>query len=200
METAPAHVALQEAFFDRDAEEVARDLLGAVLETTLDGVRTTGRIVETEAYPGPHDSASHAAERVGRTRRNEPMFGAPGTAYIYRIYGLHWCFNVVTGPIGYPAAVLVRALEPLEGVEAMRRRRRNPARDRDLASGPGKLAEALAITGDLNRHLLREAPLRILAGSPVSDEEVTRGPRIGISSAVDWPLRFYITDSPWISR
>jgi DNA-3-methyladenine glycosylase len=200
MEHAPAHVALPESFFDRTAEEVARDLLGVILETTFEGERAAGRIVETEAYPGPHDTASHAAARIGRTRRNDPMFGAPGTAYIYRIYGLHWCFNVVTGAIGYPAAVLVRALEPLAGLEVMRGRRGGAVRDRDLASGPGKLAEALAITGELNRHPLHEPPLRILAGYPVPDEAVARGPRIGISSATESPLRFYLSESPWISR
>jgi DNA-3-methyladenine glycosylase len=200
MDSATDQKALPEAFFDRTAEEVARDLLGAILETTLDGVRTAGRIVETEAYPGPHDSASHAAERTGRTRRNEPMFGAPGTAYIYRIYGLHWCFNVVTGPLGYPAAVLIRALEPLDGLDLMRRRRGGPSRDRDLASGPGKLAAALGITGALNRHALDAPPLRLLIGSPVPDEAVAHGPRIGVTSAIDWPLRFFIRESPWTSR
>jgi DNA-3-methyladenine glycosylase len=200
MRAAPTRGVLPVAFFDRTAEEVASDLLGVVLESTLGGALTAGRIVETEAYIGPHDAASHAAERTGRTRRNEPMFGAPGTAYIYRIYGLHWCFNVVTGPVGYPAAVLIRAVEPLAGIEVMRARRGGRVRDRELASGPGKLAQAMAITGALNGHSLREPPLRLLAGEPVDARLVARGPRIGVTGAVDWPLRFSISDNTWTSR
>jgi DNA-3-methyladenine glycosylase len=128
------------------------------------------------------------------------MFGAPGTAYIYRIYGLHWCFNVVTGPVDYPAAVLVRALEPLAGVELMRARRGGRPRDRELASGPGRLAQAMGITGDLNYHALDEHPLRLLRGESVPMNSIRRGPRIGVSAAADLPLRFYLADSPWISR
>ncbi len=200
MGSALAGVVLPDSFYDRTAEEVARDLLGVVVESTLGGARTTGRIVETEAYIGPHDAASHAAERTGRTRRNEAMFGAPGTAYIYRIYGLHWCFNVVTGPVGYPAAVLIRAVQPLAGIEVMRERRNGRVRDRELASGPGRLAQAFGITGALNGHSLRTPPLRLLAGEPVHGDAIARGPRIGVTGAVDWPLRFFLADSPWISR
>jgi DNA-3-methyladenine glycosylase len=193
-------VVIPSTFFDRTAEEVARDLLGVVLESTLDGARTTGRIVETEAYLGPHDAASHAAARIGRTPRNEAMFGPPGTAYVYRIYGLHWCFNIVTGPVGYPAAVLVRAVEPLEGIEVMRARRNGRTRDRELASGPGRLAQAMAITGAMNGHPLSEPPLRLLVGEEVKPAAIARGPRIGVTGAVDWPLRFYLAGNPWISR
>lgn len=188
------------SFFDRDAEEVAADLLGVVVESTIDGHLTAGRIVETEAYPGPHDDASHAAERIGRTRRNDPMFGPPGTAYVYLIYGLHWCLNVVTGPVGYPAAVLIRALEPIDGVEIMRARRGGGRRERELASGPGRLAEALGVTGALDRAPLSEPPLRLLQGDRPSPDRIARSPRIGIICAADAELRFYLKESPWVSR
>jgi DNA-3-methyladenine glycosylase len=188
------------SFYERNAEEVARDLLGVVLESTIAGVRTAGIIVETEAYVGPHDAASHATERRGRTPRNEPMFGEPGTAYIYLIYGLHWCFNVVTGPVGYPAAVLIRALQPVAGFETMRDRRGGLRKDRELASGPGKLAQALAITGALNNHSLNEQPLRLLRGGVVDPATIESGPRIGVTGAIDWPLRFFLAGNPWISQ
>jgi DNA-3-methyladenine glycosylase len=195
--------ALPRAFYARDTESVARDLLGAVLVSTVGGVRVAGRIVETEAYLGPHDPASHAAEHIGRTRRNTSMFGLPGTAYVYRIYGVHWCLNAVTMRADYPAAVLIRAVEPIEGITVMRERRwpAEPARtDRLLASGPGKLAAAFAITGVLDGHDLRQAPLSIVTGDPVAPADVVVGPRIGITRAADWPLRFYVAESPWISR
>lgn len=200
MEISQKREVLPVSFFDRDAEEVARDLLGVLLESTIAGETTVGRIVETEAYVGPHDPASHASARAGQTRRNAPMFGPPGTAYVYLIYGLHWCFNVVTGPVGYPAAVLIRAVEPLAGREVMRSRRGPRIADRDLARGPGRLARAFQITGELNGHLLRDPPLRFLAGEEVPDSEVVVGPRIGITSAVDWPLRFHLSDCRWVSR
>lgn len=194
------------AFYARAADEVARDLLGAVLVSTTGGALTSGRIVETEAYMGPHDPASHAAERIGRTARNAAMFGPPGIAYVYRIYGLHWCLNAVTGEEGYPAAVLIRALEPLDGIDVMRRRRwgggdagrRRP--DRELASGPARLAEALAIDGTLNGHSLQAPPLVLAEHEPVDEAEIVAAPRIGVTRAADWPLRFYIRDNAWVSR
>jgi len=191
---------LPSQFYDRPAEEVARDLLGAVLVSTIGGATTAGRIVEAEAYVGPHDPASHAAERIGRTARNEAMFGPPGIAYVYRIYGVHWCLNVVTGAEGYPAAVLIRAVEPLEGVDAMRRRRGDHCSDRGLTSGPGKLAAAMGITGRENGHPLDRPPLMILEGEAVDPSEIAVGPRIGVTRAADWPLRFYVRNNPWVSR
>jgi DNA-3-methyladenine glycosylase len=193
---------LDRSFYARDTEQVARDLLGMILVSTVDNMRVEGRIVETEAYVGPHDPASHAAERIGRTRRNTTMFGAPGTAYVYRIYGVHWCLNAVTMEEEYPAAVLIRALEPLRGLPTMRRRRwqGGTASDRLIASGPGKLAAALGITGDLDGHDLRKPPLYILPGDPVGDRDVMVGPRIGITRAADWDLRYCIRNSPWVSR
>jgi DNA-3-methyladenine glycosylase len=195
--------ALPASWYARPAEIVARDLLGRILVSTVDGIRTAGRIVETEAYTGPDDPASHAASRIGRTVRNESMFGVPGIAYVYRSYGMHWCLNVVTDEPGFPAAVLVRALEPIRGMDAMRlRRMRGQQRlpDTALASGPGRLAAALGVNGDHDGHPLRCAPLWISPGAPVVSERVLTGPRVGISRAADWPLRFCEANSPWVSR
>lgn len=199
----PRADALAEPWYARPAEQIARDLLGTILVSTIDGIETAGRIVETEAYTGPHDAASHAAERIGRTRRNDAMYGAPGIAYVYRIYGIHWCLNVVTDRVDYPAAVLVRAIEPVRGMDHMRVRRTAGQKrlpDTALTSGPGKLAAALGITGQLNAHMLDRAPLYITAGQRIPDAAVGRGPRIGITRAADWPLRFWVRDNRWVSR
>ena len=192
-----AGAALPAKFYDRDTEQVARDLLGAVLRcTTSDGV-ASGRIVETEAYLGEHDLACHAA--AGLTARTKWLYGAPGTAYVYFIYGVHWCFNAVTRAVGSPSAVLVRALEPMEGVELMRERRGVP-HDRDLTNGPGKLCEALGITGALNGLPLNEGPIEILRGDPVPDARVQVTPRIGITKSAEWPLRWLVRDNPYVSK
>jgi DNA-3-methyladenine glycosylase len=174
---------------------VAQDLLGCHLISEVGGTVTEGRIVETEAYGGPEDPASHAAVRSGRTRRNAPMFGPPGTAYLYRSYGIHWCFNVVTGREGDPQAVLVRALEPLGGLEVMADRRGG----RNLARGPGCLAQALGLDGSLNRHPLQGSPLFILGGEVVEPSMVARSGRIGIRRAREWPLRFYLRGHACVS-
>jgi len=199
----PRADALVSSSYSRPAEIVARDLIGAILTSTIDGIETAGRIVETEAYVGPHDPASHAAERIGRTARNEPMFGEPGIAYVYRIYGIHWCLNVVTDAVDFPAAVLIRAIEPIRGIEHMRARRHTGQKrllDRDLTSGPGKVAQALGITGAHNGHRLDRAPLWVSAGSGVTPAAVTVGPRIGITQAIDWQLRFSEARNPYVSR
>lgn len=189
---------LPRSFYDRDTEIVSRELLGAILRCeTPEGV-ASGRIVETEAYLGEHDAACHAA--AGETERTRWLYGPPGVAYVYFIYGAHWCFNAVTRRAGLPSAVLVRALEPLEGIDLMRERRRHPRSDRDLTNGPGKLCAALGITGDMNGWALYDSPLSIRRGDPVPDERVAVTPRIGISRAADWPLRWYVADSPWVSR
>ena len=177
-------------------EVVARRLLGCRIRSSVHGPRVEGVIVETEAYVGPHDPASHAAARVGRTRRNESMFGTAGSAYVYRSYGIHWCLNVVTGPEGFPAAVLVRALEPLDGEGAMEERRGG---NRPLCSGPGRLCQALGVTGALDGHDLRYAPLQLLEGWTVPEERVGRSGRVGIRHAADWPLRFYLKGHPGVS-
>lgn len=198
-----AEHALPPAFYARDTETVARELLGAILVSTVGRKRVSGRIVETEAYLGPHDPASHAAERIGRTKRNESMFGPPGIAYVYRIYGVHWCLNAVTHEAEFPAAVLIRAVEPLAGIEIMRRRRfplHTPRHDRDIASGPGKLAQAFAIDAKLDRHPLDQAPLWIEEGIRIRKRDVVSGPRVGITKAADWPLRFCVRSSAWLSK
>lgn len=186
------------AFYDRPTALVARDLLGAVLECRAeDGVVARGRIVEVEAYLGPHDAACHAA--VGLTRRNHNLHGPPGVAYVYRIYGLHWCVNAVTREAGHGSAVLVRALEPLEGIESMRARR-GGAPDRELANGPGKLCQALGIGGAHDGLRLDRGPLRLRPGTPVLDAHVVVTPRVGITRAAEWPLRFCVAGDPHVSR
>lgn len=186
-------------FYARSAVEVARDLLGCVIvrEGPNGAGRVSGRIVETEAYTGTDDPASHAAARIGRTRRNDPLFGPPGTAYIHLNYGIHWCLNAVTGEAGTPAGVLIRALEPLEGLDTMRTRR--DGRE-ELTNGPGRLTQALAIGRELQRHPLDRPPLRIEAGERVPERHVRRSERIGISRAVDLPYRFTDDRSRWLSR
>lgn len=189
---------LPPAFYERPAREVAPDLLGKLVRSTLGDTETVGRIVETEAYTGPDDPACHAAERIGRTARNAAMFGPPGTAYVFLSYGIHWCLNAVTDRVDYPAAVLIRALEPVTGLETMRHRRDTP--DRDLARGPGRLTQALAITGALDGHTLDYPPLTLHPPAEGTDTpEVAAGPRIGISRAEHWPLRFTVKGSPWLS-
>jgi DNA-3-methyladenine glycosylase len=183
-------------FYARPAPEVARDLLGCLLVSEVGGETAAGRIVETEAYPGPDDPASHASVRVGRTTRNDPLFGPPGTAYIHRNYGIHWCFNAVVAAEGVPQGVLVRALEPLLGTEVMRARR---GRD-ELTSGPARLTQALAIGPDLQRHPLDRSPVWIETGQPVRDEDVISTTRIGISRGREFRYRFYDRRSRWISR
>lgn len=195
--------ALGASWYARSTETVARELLGQLIVSTIEGVETIGRIVETEAYIGPHDDASHAAERIGRTMRNEAMFGAPGIAYVYRIYGIHWCLNVVTERAQYPAAVLIRALEPVQGIDHMRARRSAGQKrlpDAALTSGPGKLAAALGITGQLNTHPLDRPPLCIVRGERIADTDIEAGPRIGITRAADWPLRFWHRGNVYVSR
>ena len=186
------------AFYGRPSREVAPALIGHYLVSTLGGERTVGRIVETEAYEGPGDPASHAAERIGRTARNATMFGPPGTVYVYKSYGIHWCMNAVTDREGFPGAVLIRALEPVEGLDAMRARR--GSKDRDLARGPGRLTEALAVTGEQDGHVLAEPPLLLCEGTPPDPAAIEAGPRIGISRAVERPLRFTLGGSRYLSR
>ncbi|HEY2850148.1 MAG TPA: DNA-3-methyladenine glycosylase [Gemmatimonadaceae bacterium] len=191
------HRPLPAGFYARETELVARELLGATLECTARGVRCSGRIVETEAYTGEEDLACHAA--AGRTARTEPLYGPPGRAYVYFVYGMHWCVNAVTRRAGLPSAVLIRALEPLEGIPAMRRRR-GVKRDRDLTNGPAKLCEALGITGGAHNGVsLQTSPLRILRGEEVPDADVAVTPRIGISRAVSEPLRWIIKASAFVS-
>ena len=188
------------SFYARPTPEVARRLLGHVLLSEVGGRRTAGRIVETEAYLGPEDPASHGY-RARRTARNESMFAPPGTAYVYFTYGIHWCLNAVTEREGFPAAVLIRALEPLEGLAIMRRRRGGAGvPDRALCSGPAKLCQALGITGRNDGEPLTRGQLRILRNHVRQHGAIIVTPRIGITRAVAWPLRFVVKGSPWVSR
>ena len=183
---------LGRSFFQAETEELARALLGQVLvHESAEGL-VAGRIVETEAYLAAGDPASHSHR--GETRRNRSMFGRPGTAYVYLIYGMHRCLNVVSAPVGGGEAVLLRALEPLEGVELMRARR-GAVKDRDLCNGPGKLVQALGLGAEHDGADLCRGALGLWApggsdGELGAARQVLSGPRIGISNAVDLPLRF----------
>ena len=185
-------------FYDRETEIVAQELLGCVLECRTPEGTASGIIVETEAYIGEHDAACHAV--AGVTRRTAPLYGPPGISYVYFIYGVHWCFNAVTREEGLPSAVLIRALEPLSGVRLMKERRGEPARDTDLTNGPGKLCEALGITGALNGQPLQRRPLVIREGQRITSDGIETTPRIGITRAVDWPLRYVIRNNQYVSR
>ena len=193
---------LARPFYERGTEQVARDLLGAVIVSRIGGAITAGRIVEVEAYLGPSDASSHAV--VGRTARTWHLFGRPGTAYVYFTYGMHWCVNAVAGRDGLGGAVLLRAVEPLVGVDVMRVRRGSAARhDRDLASGPAKLCQALGIDRALDGTSLQRGALVVRAGAHVPRTQIVASPRIGLnqkSAAFDWPLRFSIRNSPFRSR
>ncbi len=191
---------LSREFYARDAVTVARELLGKLLvHDALEG-RTSGYIVEAEAYVGPLDRAAHSYGGK-MTRRNRAMFGPPGHAYIYLIYGMYDCFNVVTAEEGSPQAVLIRALEPFEGLELMRRRR-GTHDPRKLTSGPGRLTQAMGITRELYGVDLLGDRLYLTAGREVSATEVLATPRINVDYAGEWkdrPWRFVVRDSRYLS-
>jgi DNA-3-methyladenine glycosylase len=195
---------LPPSFYRRPAEVVARDLLGRYLVRELNGERLILRLVEAEAYLGEPDRASHAwAGR--RTPRNESLYLPGGHAYVYFIYGTHWCLNAVTGEAGIGSAVLLRAGEPVAGEERMRENRgwTRPPRPGDLAGGPGKLCQALAIGRALDGVRLDRGPLRIAVGEPVEESEIAAGPRIGVDyagEAATWPLRFAVRGHRHVSR
>jgi len=186
------------SFFRRPAEVVARELVGTTVVSLLGGSRTAGRIVETEAYLGYRDPASHGY-RHRRNERNAALFGPAGSWYVYLSYGLHWCANLVCGVEGEGSAVLLRALEPMEGMEAMRCRR-GPLVDRQLCSGPGKLCQALAISREVDGVPMGGSGLTVVAEKNAAPTAFAVTPRIGITHAADWPLRFVVAGSPWVSR
>jgi DNA-3-methyladenine glycosylase len=197
---------LPRSFYLRPTTDVAEDLIGRYLvryspETPSPDTSSSreaspspersmkiGRIVEAEAYVGEHDRASHA--RAGRTARTAPMYEEAGRAYIYRIYGMYWCLNVVTEPVGTPCAILLRAVEPVAGIS-------------QATNGPGKLCRAYGLDGTWNRTDLTASPLRITVGGDLSRCAVARSPRVGVPYAGAWaeePLRFFDPASPFVSR
>ncbi len=185
---------LDQDFYVRPAVEVARDCLGKIL---IHG-KTAGRIVETEAYLGVNDRAAHAWS--GLTERTRVIFGPPGHAYVYFIYGMYECLNFVAEPEGQAGCVLIRALEPVAGIATMRRRRPAAKRLEDLASGPGKLTLALGITRKQNGANLTRGSLQVRALRSEPPIEVKVTPRIGITHCADWPLRFIIAGNRFVSR
>jgi DNA-3-methyladenine glycosylase len=190
---------LPRSFYDRDVVQVARDLLGRVVESrTADGVVAV-RIVETEAYAGEDDGASHAWR--GPTPRSSVMYGPPGRLYMYFTYGMHHCANVVCGPEGRASAVLLRAGQVVVGLELARARRRPGAPERALASGPANLAACLGLdTGWTGTDVAAaSSPLVLRTGEPVAVDDVLAGPRVGITRAVDLPWRFRVAGNPHVS-
>jgi DNA-3-methyladenine glycosylase len=197
---------LSREFFSGDTLAVARALLGTRLVRNFDGQRLSGVIVECEAYIGQTDTACHASR--GLTPRNTVMFGPPGFAYVYFTYGMHWMLNVVTEQEGFPAAVLLRAIQPLEGIGVMRTLRQangRPRADLDLTSGPARLTQALAIGKAHNgADLIAGAELWLEPGDFISDDQVECGPRIGVDYAAEQdrlaPWRFWVRDNSYVSR
>jgi DNA-3-methyladenine glycosylase len=179
---------LPRSFYNRGTELVARELLGMLLAHRVGGVLRVGRIVETEAYLGVHDLASHSSR--GRTPRTETMFGLPGHAYVYLIYGVYHCMNVVTEPEGHASAVLLRALEPVENLDGNTR-------------GPGLLCRAMGIDRSLSGHDLLSDDFFLAAPRRRAEFDVIARPRVGVDYAGEWaekPLRFYIRGNPFVSR
>jgi DNA-3-methyladenine glycosylase len=179
---------LKRTFYNRNTQTVAQELLGKYLVHHYDGIECIGKIVEVEAYLGPHDLAAHSAK--GLTPRTKVMFGPPGYAYVYMIYGLYYCLNVVTEEEGHASAVLIRALEPIKNITAR-------------TQGPGLLCKALHIEKTLNAHDLLSPNFHIAAGPAVSPFKIIKRPRIGVDYAGSWAkklLRFYIKDNPFISK
>ena len=185
-------------FFDQDAVSVARGLLGSLLVTEFRGCCTAGRIVEVEAYLGADDPASHAF-RYRRHAHNASLYLGPGAWYVYLSYGVHWCANLVAGPPGLGAAVLLRAIEPVAGLEAMKRRRGLTDALR-LGAGPGRLCQAMGITRTrLDGQMMPRSAARVLSADSPGPDAILATARIGITKAADWPLRFLLRDSPWAS-
>lgn len=203
MKPSPAAAKLPREFYIRtNVLAVARELLGKLLVVPApDGTRVSGVIVETEAYRGPLDRASHAYGGR-RTKRTETMYCLGGTVYIFLVYGMYNQFNVVTNVEGVPHAVLIRALQPAEGIELMRRRRDGQP-DHNLTNGPGKLCIGMGIDRKLDREDLLENRVWLEPGQKISSRKIASGSRIGIDYAEEWvdkPWRFWIKDNPFVSR
>ncbi len=194
---------LTRSFYTKPTLQLAHDLLGGILVRRYNGARLAGIIVEAEAYIGEDDLACHA--HVGHTARNDVMYGKPGVAYVYFTYGMHWMLNVVSEIEGSPAAVLIRALEPIDGIDVMRQHR-GPRPVADLCNGPAKLTQALRIDRACNGVNLcdRKGDLWIENGEPLPAGSIRRGPRIGLGNTPDpWkskPWRFWVKGNPFVSR
>ncbi len=194
---------LKRDFFTRDLLTVAKELLGKILVKESGGALFSGRIVEVEAYDGEIDKAAHTY--IGKTKKNEVMFKKGGYFYVYFIYGAHYCCNVVTGKEGHGTAVLIRAVEPLDGIETMIKNRfgRELLNDKEifnLTSGPGKVCRAFSITKDEYGEDLTGGDIYILDQPKLKEESIIAAKRIGIKKSVDLPWRFYIKDNPFVSR
>jgi DNA-3-methyladenine glycosylase len=190
-------VPLPRSFYQRPARAVARDLLGCVMVARRGRTIAAGRIVETEAYLGPEDAASHAAFRPGS---HALFYGPGGFAYVYLNYGIHYCFNAIANPAGEAGCVLVRALEPVLGISAMARRRGVEPSARRLARGPGNLTRALGVSLRDNGADLTRGRLTIEPPDAPREFDISSGPRIGITRAPDLRLRFWIAENPHVSR
>lgn len=191
---------LPRSFYAQPTIQVARQLLGKYLVRKHPDGKTVGKIVETEAYVGPHDLACHAAK--GRTARTEVMFGPPGRAYVYFIYGVYYCLNIVTEEIGHASAVLIRALEPIEGIELMQKRR-GTEKLHNLASGPGKLCLAMAIDKALNAADMCGGSILYVEDRGEAPPRIVARPRIGVDYAGKWkdkPWRFLIRGNEFVSK
>jgi DNA-3-methyladenine glycosylase len=184
------------ALLSQPAVKIAPRLLGCLLERTLDNTVIRLKIVETEAYDQT-DAASHSYK--GRTPRTDSMFGPPGFLYVYFTYGMHYCCNVVTGPPGQGAAVLIRAVEPLKGFDILSENR-GDKQGVELTNGPAKLCQSLRIDKTQNGHDLREAPIRLVIKPPIAASTIIQTPRIGISQSKDLPWRFFIRDNIYVSN
>jgi DNA-3-methyladenine glycosylase len=187
---------LGRVFFEDDAPRVARKVIGKLVVRVVEGKRLSGVIAEAEAYRGAKDPASHAYR--GKTKRNEVMFGEPGHAYVYFTYGNHFCLNLTCEPAGVPAAVLVRAIEPREGIEEMKGRR-GVQKVEEVASGPGKLTKALGIGKDLNGEDLVTSD-RLFLEEGERPRRVASSSRVGTSSGTEYMWRYFVEGSPFVSR
>ncbi len=191
-------VPLNRPFYERDTVRVARELLGKMLVRRIGHTVLQGVIVETEAYRGEGDPASHAYR--GPTKRNAVMFGPPGHAYVYFTYGMHYCLNVTTEPLGNPGAVLIRAAEPTSGIEQMKKRRRTDQM-RILANGPAKLTQAFVVDRNLNGHdLTLGKKLFISEGANVERLEIASTCRVGIRVGLEKPWRFFFRGNSFVSK
>lgn len=188
---------LGKQFFNRETPLVAKDLLGKIIEIQHKDTPLSGIVVETEAYLGLNDPGSHSFR--GKTKRNAVMFGPAGVSYIYQIYGIYFCYNVTTDHEDIPAAVLIRALEPLKGIEIMKRNR-GKEELKDLCSGPAKLVQATGITISMNGTSAIHGPVKFYTGDENKNFEIVETTRVGLTQGADLELRYYIKNNPFISR